>query len=302
MSADGASSGKIIYTLEFLQGLKSLKYDPPESVKQFADLYVFAPKPQVHRPRVGKAQKKAHDKPMFSPSERKELGQRRKEAAKKQVMAEQEHGDGQAEAAVGATAIQAILSDAQEQQACLNEVGWTATPGQQLIPRTKPKPKPAADEERHSSPEKPKRMGPGLSVDVEIETDEHKIAQRRKQIDFGYVTYGYLNYLKSKPKSERVRGDPQTPNALQKCSKRSWEGQMKIWRRQIHKYDIDGLDDVNDVNEAKAAEFFNEEERASLAKIRASVEARLVKPKGSQQQQEGAAAAVPMVAADTITS
>lgn len=36
---------------------------------------------------------------------------------------------------------------------------------------------------------------------------------------------------------KRQKGDPQTPKIHQVCSKRSWDGQIKKWRRLLHQYD-----------------------------------------------------------------
>jgi len=69
------------------------------------------------------------------------------------------------------------------------------------------------------------------------EEDDHRLSQRQKQIDFGKNTEGYNRYRELIPKKKRAREDPQTPDKSQKCSKRSWDGQIKKWRRLLHKYD-----------------------------------------------------------------
>jgi hypothetical protein len=38
-------------------------------------------------------------------------------------------------------------------------------------------------------------------------------------------------------RKNRKKTDPRTPDKQQKCSKRSWEGQMKKWRRLLHEHD-----------------------------------------------------------------
>lgn len=78
-----------------------------------------------------------------------------------------------------------------------------------------------------------------LSPDA-LETDEHKIQQRLKQIGFGKSTKGYETYstLVIKHLREIDNEDhPVTPRANQKCSKRSWDGQLKKWRRLLHRWD-----------------------------------------------------------------
>lgn len=36
---------------------------------------------------------------------------------------------------------------------------------------------------------------------------------------------------------QRQISDPKTPDIYQSCSRRSWDGQIKKWRRMLHKYD-----------------------------------------------------------------
>jgi len=73
----------------------------------------------------------------------------------------------------------------------------------------------------------------------EAETDEHRLAQRKKQIDFGMATEGYQNYIMAKELGLEmpVKGEPRTPNIQQKCSKRSWDGQIRHWRQHLHHFD-----------------------------------------------------------------
>jgi len=72
---------------------------------------------------------------------------------------------------------------------------------------------------------------------VYAELNERRLETRQKQIDIGKNTIGYQNYLNTVPKLQRKRGEPQTPNKYQVCSKRSWDGQIRKWRRLLHKYD-----------------------------------------------------------------
>eukprot|EP00798_Chlamydomonas_sp_ICE-L_P010105 gene10105-8005_t len=71
----------------------------------------------------------------------------------------------------------------------------------------------------------------------EIEIDDHKLGQRQKQLDFGKNTLGYQMYVNTVPRAHRNKRDPQTPDANQKISKRCFDGQVKVWRRELHKYD-----------------------------------------------------------------
>jgi len=70
-----------------------------------------------------------------------------------------------------------------------------------------------------------------------IETDPHRLKQRQKQIDYGYRTIGYIRYTLQVDKEQRDKEHPKTPRKSQTCSKRSWDGQVKKWRRELHKWD-----------------------------------------------------------------
>jgi histone RNA hairpin-binding protein len=71
-----------------------------------------------------------------------------------------------------------------------------------------------------------------------VESDSHKLCQRQKQIDYGKNTLGYERYLELVPRKQRKKSvHPQTPDIKQVCSKRSWDGQVKKWRRRLHEFD-----------------------------------------------------------------
>jgi hypothetical protein len=93
------------------------------------------------------------------------------------------------------------------------------------------------------------------------ETDPHRLSQRQKQIDFGKNTVGYQTYIQLVPKNQRKRGDPKTPNKYQVCSKRSWDGQVRKWRRMLHKYDPPGTTPSNpETNTTPTAADLDEED------------------------------------------
>jgi len=71
----------------------------------------------------------------------------------------------------------------------------------------------------------------------QMETDPHRLSQRQKQITYGYRTLGYLRYRLLAPRDKRRKEHPRTPRKEQICSKRSWDGQVKKWRRELHKWD-----------------------------------------------------------------
>lgn len=92
------------------------------------------------------------------------------------------------------------------------------------------------------------------------ETDPRRLEQRQKQIDYGKNTVGYQAYLTAIPKNKRRRENPKTPNKHQSCSKRSWDGQIRKWRRSLHLYDPAGtvvedditMEDAMDESPAKS--------------------------------------------------
>ncbi|KAI9092168.1 histone RNA hairpin-binding protein RNA-binding domain-containing protein [Phlyctochytrium arcticum] len=76
-----------------------------------------------------------------------------------------------------------------------------------------------------------------LGSDSVNSTDERRLEQRQKQIDYGKNTVGYKRYIAMVPKHKRKRGDPETPKKHAKCSKRCWDGLIRHWRRKLHEWD-----------------------------------------------------------------
>lgn len=73
------------------------------------------------------------------------------------------------------------------------------------------------------------------------ETDQRRLAARQKQIDIGMNTPGYQRFVELFPIQEsRKRDHPKIPDIYQVCSKRSWDGQVRKWRRQLHEFDPEG--------------------------------------------------------------
>jgi histone RNA hairpin-binding protein len=75
------------------------------------------------------------------------------------------------------------------------------------------------------------------------EVDEHKIGMRMKQIQFGYNTAAYDNYSSQVVKSARntnYNEHPRTPDPYEMQSKRAFDGRIRKWRRELHRWDPQG--------------------------------------------------------------
>jgi len=77
-------------------------------------------------------------------------------------------------------------------------------------------------------------MKPTSPKPVEIERDADVLIRRQKVIDYGKNTDQYEEYIQNVPKSQRSDKQPWTPDKYQKMTRRNWDKQVKIWRKQLH--------------------------------------------------------------------
>ncbi|XP_065920748.1 histone RNA hairpin-binding protein-like [Dysidea avara] len=79
----------------------------------------------------------------------------------------------------------------------------------------------------------------------EVVLSGHQLQVRQKQLDYGKNTPGYQRYVTLIPKWKRRKQHPKTPNKHQICSRRSWDGQIKKWRRLLHAFDPPTAEDAD---------------------------------------------------------
>ena len=67
-----------------------------------------------------------------------------------------------------------------------------------------------------------------------VEEDPDILIRRQKDIDYGKNQEVYSEYLRNVEKEDRTNQQPWTPDKYEKMTRRNWDKQVKIWRKQLH--------------------------------------------------------------------
>ena len=61
-----------------------------------------------------------------------------------------------------------------------------------------------------------------------------------RQVDIGKASAGYARYVDAVPRDKREFRNaqhPATPDRMRACSKRAWDGQVKVWRFALKQWE-----------------------------------------------------------------
>lgn len=81
---------------------------------------------------------------------------------------------------------------------------------------------------------------------------KHQIDMRLRQLSIGKQTWGYQNYIRAVSKNMRSSSHPKTPDAMERISKRRFNGKVNVWRRRLHFWDAPrSLNTARETHEAR---------------------------------------------------
>jgi len=90
---------------------------------------------------------------------------------------------------------------------------------------------PSAGSGKSTTPIRDRSMSP---KPIEIEQNCDTLIRRQKDIDYGKNTVEYQEFVSNVQKKDRLNNQPWTPDKYEKMTRRNWDKQTKIWRKQLH--------------------------------------------------------------------
>lgn len=90
---------------------------------------------------------------------------------------------------------------------------------------------PSTGSGKSTTPTRDRSMSP---KPIEIENDCDTLIRRQKDIDYGKNTAEYQEFVNNVQKKDRLNNQPWTPDKYEKMTRRNWDKQTKIWRKQLH--------------------------------------------------------------------
>ena len=78
---------------------------------------------------------------------------------------------------------------------------------------------------------------PDVFITIDSKVEQHKLAQKIKQVRYGKETIEYITYRRYIPIDKREEGNvhhPVTPRVDAVMPKRTWDRKLRAWRRALH--------------------------------------------------------------------
>jgi len=89
---------------------------------------------------------------------------------------------------------------------------------------------------------------------------KHQVDMRLRQLSIGKQTWGYQNYIRAVSKQMRSSWHPKTPDAMERISKRRFNGKVNVWRRKLHFWDAPrSVGTTSEAHEARMEAMVTEE-------------------------------------------